>query len=103
MNSNMLIFSQVMDHLPLHTFRKCVSRYHDNRYVKKYLCYEQYLIMAFSRLTHRISVIKNKVSSFLKFVAAHFIDLDSCSNLSTLTHVILHEGFARSCRIHYFN
>ena len=36
----------------------------------------------------------------MKFVAAHFIELDSCSNLSTLTHVILHEGLARSCRIH---
>jgi len=30
-----LIFSQVMGHLPLHTFRRCVSRYHGSRYVKK--------------------------------------------------------------------
>ena len=52
MNTNKLIFSQVMDHLPLHTFRRCVSRYHGNRYVKKFRCYEQYLVMAFSQLTH---------------------------------------------------
>ena len=49
-------FSQVMDHLPLHTFRRCVSRYHGNRYVKKFRCYEQYLVMAFSQLTHRESL-----------------------------------------------
>ena len=36
----------------------------------------------------------------MKFVAAHFIELDSCSNLSTHPHVILHAGLARSCRIH---
>ena len=56
MNTNKLIFSQVMDHLPLHTFRRCVSRYHGNRYVKKFRCYEQYLVMAFSQLTHRESL-----------------------------------------------
>ena len=50
-----------------------------------------------------ISFRKNKVSSFLKFEAAHFIELDSSSNLSPHPPVILHEGLARSCRIHCFN
>ena len=50
-----------------------------------------------------MSFRKNKVSLFLKFVAAHFIELDSSSNLSTYPPVILHEGLARSCRIHCFN
>ena len=50
-----------------------------------------------------MSLIKNKVSSFLKFVAAHFIELDSSSNLSPHPPVILHAGLARSCRIHCFN
>ena len=36
----------------------------------------------------------------MKFVAAKFTELDSCYNLSTLPYVILHEGLARSCRIH---
>ena len=49
-----------------------------------------------------MSFRKNKVSSFLKFVAAHFIELDSSSNLSTHPPVILHAGLARSCRIHCF-
>ena len=43
---------------------------------------------------------KNISSSFYAVLAAYFIVLDSCSNLSTLPHVILHEGLARSCRIH---
>ena len=43
---------------------------------------------------------KNISSSFYAVLAANFIELDSCSNLSTLPHVILHEGLARSCRIH---
>ena len=56
MNTNKLIFSQVMDHLPLHTFRRSVSDYHSNRCVRKFRCYEQYLVMVFSQLTHRESL-----------------------------------------------
>ena len=43
---------------------------------------------------------KNISSSFYAVLAANFIELDSCYHLSTLPHVILHEGLARSCRIH---
>lgn len=48
-----LIFSQLMDHLPMHTFRRCVIRYQGERYVKRFHCLDQYLIMAFAQLTHR--------------------------------------------------
>jgi len=50
------IFSQVMDHLPLHSFRRCVSRYQGERYVKHFGCLDQYLAMAFAQLTHRESL-----------------------------------------------
>ncbi len=50
------IFSQVMDHLPQHTFRKCVERYRGNRYVKSFNCFDQFLCMAFGQLTHRESL-----------------------------------------------
>ena len=43
---------------------------------------------------------KNISSSFYSVLATHLIELDSCYHLSTLPHVILHEGLARSCRIH---
>ena len=36
MYSGKLVFAQVMDHLPMHTFRRAVSRYGGNRYVKSW-------------------------------------------------------------------
>lgn len=51
-----LIFSQVMAHLPLHTFRLCVSRYQGDHYVKRFSCFDQYLVMAFAQFTHRESL-----------------------------------------------
>jgi len=56
MFSGEYIFSQVMDHLPIHTFRKCVERYSGNRYVKSFNCFDQFLCMAFGQLTHRESL-----------------------------------------------
>lgn len=56
MYAGKFVFSQVMDHLPLHTFRRCVSRYRGERYVKRFRCFDQYLVMAFAQLTHRESL-----------------------------------------------
>jgi hypothetical protein len=56
MFSGEYIFSQVMDHLPMHTFRKCVDQYSGNRYVKSFNCFDQFLCMAFGQLTHRESL-----------------------------------------------
>ena len=51
-----LVFSQVTDHLPMHTFRCCVQRYQGVRYVKRFRCLDQYLSMAFAQLTYRESL-----------------------------------------------
>jgi hypothetical protein len=56
MFSGEYIFSHVMDHLPMHTFRKCIERYSGNRYVKSFNCFDQFLCMAFGQLTHRESL-----------------------------------------------
>jgi hypothetical protein len=56
MNSGKLIFSQVMDFLPLHTFRRCVSRYQGNYQIKRFTCLDQYFCMAFAQLTYRESL-----------------------------------------------
>ncbi len=56
MNSGKLIFSQVMDHLPMHTFRQCVARYQGDHYAKSFRCYDQYLVMSFAQFTHRESL-----------------------------------------------
>jgi hypothetical protein len=50
------VFSQITDHLPLHTFRRCVERYQGERYVKQFRCFDQYLAMSFAQLTHRESL-----------------------------------------------
>lgn len=56
MYTGKLIFSQVMEHLPLHIFHQCVDRYHGNFKVKNFSCLDQYLCMAFAQLTYRESL-----------------------------------------------
>ncbi len=56
MYTGKLVFSQVTDHLPLHTFRRCVDRYQGEHYVKQFRCLDQYLSMAFAQLTYRESL-----------------------------------------------
>jgi len=51
-----IIFSQVMNHLPMHTFRRKVHQYQGNRYIKSFSCLDQYLSMAFAQLTFRESL-----------------------------------------------
>ena len=56
MNLGRTIFSQIIDHMPLHTFRQCVHRYQGNRKIKSFTCFDQYLCMAFAQLTYRESL-----------------------------------------------
>jgi hypothetical protein len=50
------VFAQLMQHLPLHTFRRLVAKYHGNRYAKRFSCLDQFLCMAFAQLTGRESL-----------------------------------------------
>lgn len=56
MNVGKLVYSQITDHLPLHSFRRHVNRYQGDRYVKQFRCLDQYLVMAFAQLTFRESL-----------------------------------------------
>jgi len=56
MNTGKLVFAQIMDHLPLTTFRRCVVRYQGEHKVKSFSCLDQYLCMAFAQLTYRESL-----------------------------------------------
>jgi hypothetical protein len=51
-----LVFSQVMDFMPLHTFRRCVAKYQGDYKVRRFSCLDQYLCMAFAQLTYRESL-----------------------------------------------
>lgn len=56
MYSGKLVFSQVLEHLPLHLFRRCVQRYQGDFKVKEFTCYDQFLCMVFAQLTYRESL-----------------------------------------------
>jgi hypothetical protein len=56
MNLGRTVFSQLVDLLPIYQFRLCVDRYHGNRYVKDFSCWDQFLSLAFAQLTYRESL-----------------------------------------------
>ncbi len=56
MNAGKSIFSQLMDFLPAHEFRQCVTRYQGDYKLKSFSCWDQFLCMAFAQLTYRESL-----------------------------------------------
>jgi hypothetical protein len=56
MNLGKFVFAQVMEHLPLHVFPRCVVRYSGEHKAKWFSCLDQYLCMPFSQLTYETKV-----------------------------------------------
>jgi len=56
MYSGKLVFSQLMDFLPMHHFRRCVDRYQGNYNIKSFSCLDQFLCMAFAQISYRESL-----------------------------------------------
>ena len=56
MNSGQSVFSQLIDHLPRHEFRRCVERYAGNYRVRSFSCWDQFLAMMFAQLSYRESL-----------------------------------------------
>ena len=56
MHTGKLVFAQLMTHLPLSTFRRCVARYDGDHKVKRFSCLDQLLVMMFAQLTFRESL-----------------------------------------------
>lgn len=56
MYSGQIVFSQIMDYLPMNIFRRCVRKYQGNFKVKSFSCLDQFLCMAFAQLTYRESL-----------------------------------------------
>src|SRR5271155_773734 len=50
------VFSQLIDSLPKDEFDRCVARYHGNRKIHNFSCFDQFLCMAFAQLTYRESL-----------------------------------------------
>ena len=75
MNTGKTIFSQIMEFLPMYEFHKCVERYHGERKILSFSCFDQYLSMAFAQLTYRESLR----------------DIESC--LRSMSGRLYHMGF----------
>jgi hypothetical protein len=56
MYSGKIVFAQVTDHLPMHSFRRCVRRYNGDYRSHGFSCLDQFLCMAFAQLTYRESL-----------------------------------------------
>jgi hypothetical protein len=56
MHEGRIVFSQVMDLVPLDAFRRCVRRYGGERRVRTFSCWDRFLCMAFAQLTYRESL-----------------------------------------------
>ena len=80
MNTGRTMFSQIMDHIPMHEFYRCVERYHGSYKVQHFSCWDHFLCMAFAQLTYRESLR----------------DIVSC--LSSQQSKLYHLGFRGSIR-----
>ena len=83
MYAGKLVFSQVMDHLPWHTFQRCVRRYDGNHKVKSFQCSDQYRSMAFAQLTYRESL--RDIETCLRAQASKLYHMGITSGISRNT------------------
>lgn len=51
-----MVFAQLMDHAPIHEFRRCVARYDADYRLRRFSCWDQFLCMAFAQVTYRESL-----------------------------------------------
>lgn len=56
MYTGKLVFAQVMEVAPWHTFRRLVTKYRGDFNVRSFSCLDQFLCMAFAQLTYRESL-----------------------------------------------
>jgi hypothetical protein len=56
MHTGNLVFAQVMEFAPWHTFRRLVAKYRGDFNVRTFSCLDQFLAMAFAQLTYRESL-----------------------------------------------
>ena len=96
MNQGKLVFAQLMQHLPLTTFRRCVARYAGERKVKRFSCLDQFLCMAFAQLTYRESL--RDIEACLRAQAAKLYHMGLRGNVSRNT--LANANATRDWRIH---
>lgn len=96
MNDGRLVFAQVMQHLPLTTFRRCVARYGGQRKVRAFSCLDQFLCMAFAQLSYRESL--RDIEACLRAQRSKLYHMGIRSNVSRNT--LANANAVRDWRIH---
>ena len=56
MNVGRTVFAQVMDHVPVYEFNKCVRRYGGDSRPRGFSCWDQFLCLSFAQLMYRESL-----------------------------------------------
>jgi hypothetical protein len=56
MHTGRILFAQLLDFISRHEFNGCARRYHGNRRIRTFSCWDQFLCMAFAQLTGRESL-----------------------------------------------
>ena len=92
MYTGKFIFTQLMDHLPWHTFHHCVRRYNGNHKVKSFRCAEQYRCMAFAQLTYQESLRDIEISLRVHSSELYHIGIPSGVSRNTLAIAIRRKG-----------
>jgi hypothetical protein len=83
MNEGRMVFSQLMDHAPIHEFRRCVARYNADYRLRSFSCWDQFLCMAFAQLTFRESL--RDIEACLRAVPARLYHLGIRGQVSRST------------------
>lgn len=96
MYSGQLVFAQLMEHLPLHTFRRCVQRYPSKYPTKTFSHLDQFLCMTFAQLTYRESL--RDIETCLRAHQAKLYHLGIRGHMAKSTLADANEQ--RDCRIY---
>lgn len=96
MHTGKLVFSQLMEHLSLHTFRQCVAKYPSRYPTLKFSHLDQFLSMAFAQLTYRESL--RDIETCLRAHQAKLYHLGIRGNIARSTLADANES--RDCRIY---
>jgi hypothetical protein len=56
MHSGQIVFSQIIQHMPMRRFLTCADRYKGNHRIRNFSCRDQFLAMAFAQLAFRESL-----------------------------------------------
>lgn len=76
MNTGKLVFAQVMAHLPLTTFRRCVARYDGEHKVKHFTCLDQYVLVAILKKRLNLSASLYEILQILSLTMFERTPLD---------------------------